>query len=129
MYTKLTLNILFSWSISDFPGKRGFIESNSPNMHPTDHISIGVEYCWKVDICIIAKLKYIIDYTKCAQKVLSLIFSCINQLSTGDFFIVDVEETLIRSHECFPARKKHQSLADGQWVKTCTESVKCCSYI
>lgn len=34
----------FNWSISDFPGNRAVIERNSANIHPTDHISIGIEY-------------------------------------------------------------------------------------
>jgi len=40
----LTLNILFSSSISDLPGKSGFLVRNSAKMHPTDHISIGQLY-------------------------------------------------------------------------------------
>lgn len=40
----LTLNILFSWSVSDCPGNSGLIDKNSANIQPTDHISIGVEY-------------------------------------------------------------------------------------
>lgn len=39
-----TLKILLIWSISDFPGKRGFWVRSSPNMQPTDHMSTAVEY-------------------------------------------------------------------------------------
>jgi hypothetical protein len=39
-----TLNTRFSWSTSDFPGNKASMERNSPKMHPTDHISTGVEY-------------------------------------------------------------------------------------
>lgn len=40
----LTLNILLSWSISDFPGNRGFLVRNSAIIQPTDHMSTGHEY-------------------------------------------------------------------------------------
>ena len=43
----LTLNILLIWSISDLPGKSGFIVNNSANIQPTDHRSMGVEYSYK----------------------------------------------------------------------------------
>jgi hypothetical protein len=43
----LTLNIRFNWSISVFPGKRGFIRRNSAKIQPTDHRSMGQEYSWK----------------------------------------------------------------------------------
>ncbi len=39
-----TLKILLIWSISDFPGKRGFWVRSSPKMQPTDHMSTAVEY-------------------------------------------------------------------------------------
>ena len=42
----LTLNILLIWSISDLPGKSGFIVNNSANIQPTDHRSMGVEYSY-----------------------------------------------------------------------------------
>lgn len=34
----------FSWSISDFPGNSAAIDKNSAKIHPTDHMSIGIEY-------------------------------------------------------------------------------------
>lgn len=44
--TLFTLKTLFIWSISDFPGKRGFWVRSSPNMQPTDHMSTAVEYSY-----------------------------------------------------------------------------------
>lgn len=38
------LNILFNWSTSDLPVKRGSIDKNSAKIQPTDHMSTGVEY-------------------------------------------------------------------------------------
>lgn len=35
------------WSISDFPGNSGFCVSSSPKIHPTDHMSMAVEYSWR----------------------------------------------------------------------------------
>jgi hypothetical protein len=43
----ITLNILFSSSISDFPGQSGFMVRNSAKIQPTLHKSIGVEYSYK----------------------------------------------------------------------------------
>ena len=40
----LTLKILLSSSTSVLPGHKAFIISNSANIHPTDHMSIAVEY-------------------------------------------------------------------------------------
>lgn len=37
----LTLSI---WSISDLPGKSGSLDSSSAMMHPSDHMSMAVEY-------------------------------------------------------------------------------------
>lgn len=45
--TKITLKTLLIWSISDFPGNSGFCVSSSPKMHPTDHMSMAVEYSCK----------------------------------------------------------------------------------
>ena len=42
-----TLNILLSWSISDFPGNSGFLVRNSANIQPQDHMSIWILYNWK----------------------------------------------------------------------------------
>jgi len=39
-----TLKILLIWSISDLPGKRGFIIKSSAKTQPTLQISIGVLY-------------------------------------------------------------------------------------
>ena len=44
---KFTLNILLIWSISDFPGNKGFIVNSSAKTHPTLHMSIGQLYSWK----------------------------------------------------------------------------------
>lgn len=39
-----SLNIIESSSISPLAWKMGSFKSSSPKMHPTDHISIAVEY-------------------------------------------------------------------------------------
>lgn len=44
------VKIFFSWSYSDLPVNSGSIKRNSANMHPTDQISIGVEYSWKINL-------------------------------------------------------------------------------
>jgi hypothetical protein len=41
---ELNLKIFKIWSISESPGNKGSPLTISANMHPTDHISIGVEY-------------------------------------------------------------------------------------
>ena len=43
-YLPKSLKILFNSSTSDSPGKRGFINNNSPKIHPQDQTSIAVEY-------------------------------------------------------------------------------------
>lgn len=37
---------LSSWSASDFPLNNGSFDNSSAIMHPNDHISIAVEYCF-----------------------------------------------------------------------------------
>lgn len=54
-----TLKILLIWSISDFPGNRGFWVSSSPKIQPTDHMSTAVEYSCGNNMKIHIRIRYV----------------------------------------------------------------------